>query len=302
MTLVTLDLEFLGHPGVIAAYAARTPGGGFVLLECGPASTLPALERALGETGLDLEALRAVCVTHVHLDHAGAAGTLARRTGAPVYVHPAGAPHVADPGRLLASAARLYGDDMERLWGRTEGAPRELVRPVADGETLDLDGLAVTALHTPGHARHHVVWVVGGTVVTGDLAGIRFAGSRHPVPPTPPPDIDVGAWLDSLGRLRTVAPRGLALAHFGVHRDVERHLDALASRLGRWWEAALAVVREGGDLAALAARLEALEREELEREGEPPEVARLLARISPMTANAAGLFRTAGRALRSGGA
>ena len=222
-----LDLEHLGRLGVIAAFLVPCPDGGFVLLESGPGSTLAALERGILRAGFDPGTLRAVFVTHVHLDHAGAAGELARRTGAFVAVHPAGARHMADPSRLLASARRIYGDLMDPLWGTMVPVPEDRLRTVAHGETVRVGGLEIVALHTPGHARHHVAWVVDGDVATGDVGGIRLPGWDHVIPPTPPPDIDIDAWLESVAVLRETRPRRLLVTHFGIFDDPGEHLARL---------------------------------------------------------------------------
>ena len=184
----TIDLGFMGYSELIAAFLAPCPEGGFVLLETGPSSTLPALEIGIQETGFDLKDLKAIFVTHVHLDHAAAAGTLALRTGATVFTHPKGAPHLADPGRkLLPSAERLYGAMMQTLWGTIEAVPKDLITSVSDGEIVDVAGLEVVAHFTTGHAVHHIAWQVSDAVATGDVGGVRFPGASHVMPPMPPP-------------------------------------------------------------------------------------------------------------------
>jgi glyoxylase-like metal-dependent hydrolase (beta-lactamase superfamily II) len=173
-----------------------------------------------------------VLLTHIHLDHAGASGALVERfPGLEVYVHERGAPHMADPERLLASAARLYGDDMDRLWGRVLPVPESCLRVLRGGERVH--GLEVA--YAPGHASHHVVYrdPEAGVVYAGDVAGVRIPPSGLILPPTPPPDIDLERWLESLALVRSWQPKALALTHFGLLEDeeVEPHLDVLQREL-----------------------------------------------------------------------
>jgi glyoxylase-like metal-dependent hydrolase (beta-lactamase superfamily II) len=259
----TLDLEFFGTTGLIASFLAPVDGG-FVLFDPGPASVVDTVERRVGEAGFPLADLRAVFATHVHLDHAGGAGVLAQRTGCTVYCHPLGAPHLENPAaKLLPSAERLYGDKMEPLWGTTAGVPEDQVRIVDDGETLTIDGLEVTGWHTPGHANHHVAWQIGDAVATGDVAGVRFPGATHVLPPMPPPDIDVQRWRKSLDLLRRLAPGQLLLTHFGAFDDPMRHIDELEERLVRWTEVASRVVSNGGDKNALGVELKRIDDDEM---------------------------------------
>ena len=287
----TLDLEFYGAAELIASFLAPVDGG-FVLFDPGPASAIDMVERRVAEAGFLVEDLKAVFATHVHLDHAGGAGVLARRTGCTVLCHPVGAQHLNDPGaKLLPSAERLYGELMEQLWGTTEGVPAEQVRAVAHGESISIDGLEVVGWHTPGHATHHVTWQIGDAVATGDVAGVRFPGATHVLPPMPPPDIDVGQWRASLDLLRRLEPERLLLTHFGPFDDPSRHLDELEDRLLRWTEIARRVVADGGDRAALGRELEELDDGEMAASAVPPEAVVRYRRLCPMEENSAGLFR-----------
>jgi glyoxylase-like metal-dependent hydrolase (beta-lactamase superfamily II) len=220
-----IDVMHLGRPRVIGAWRV-----GDVLIDPGPSSSVATL---LAE--LDAAPPRAIALTHIHLDHAGAAGTLARRyPEAEVWVHERGAPHMADPARLLASAERLYGEDMGRLWGEVLPVPAERLRVLRGGERLG----PFTVTYTPGHASHHVSYLhePSGCAFTGDVAGVRI-GAGPVLAPTPPPDIDLQAWRASLDVLEAWRPRSLAVTHFGVHHDVDEHLAALRAHLGeveRW--------------------------------------------------------------------
>ena len=287
----TLDLEFFGATEIIASFLAPVEGG-FVLFESGPASAVGVLERRVNEAGFDLDGLRAVFATHVHLDHSGGAGVLARRTGCKVFSHPVGAPHLANPGdKLIPSAERIYKDMMVPLWGVTEGVPEAQLRAVEDGESVNVDGLEIVAHHTPGHAVHHVAWQIGDAVATGDVGGVRFSGATHVLPPMPPPDIDVEDWCASLALLRRLAPSRLLLTHYGAYDDPTRHIDELEDRLLSWTEIARRVVAEGGDRAALGAALLEADEREMEASGVPPEAAVRYRKLCPVKESSAGLFR-----------
>ena len=287
----TLDLEFFGTTELIASFLAPVDGG-FVLFDPGPASATDILERRVGEAGFALDELRAVFPTHVHLDHGGGAGVLAERTGCTVFCHPVGAPHLEDPAaKLLPSAERLYGDMMESLWGTTVGVPKGQLEEVDDGETVTIDGLAITGWHTPGHANHHVAWQIGDAVVTGDVAGVRFPGVTHVLPPMPPPDIDVEKWRQSLSVLRRLDPSRLLLTHFGAFDDPARHIDELEDRLVRWTEVARRVVSNGGDKKALGVELEQIDEDEMTTSQVSADAAERYRRLCPVKESSVGLFR-----------
>ncbi|MGZ8414895.1 MAG: MBL fold metallo-hydrolase [Gemmatirosa sp.] len=256
-----LDLRFQGVAGAIAAYLIAD-GDALALVETGPGSTLPTLRAAMAEAGHELAALTHVVVTHIHLDHAGAAGAVLREAPrARLFVHPLGAAHLVDPSKLMASATRIYGDAMDTLWGAFEPVPADRITPLADGDAIALHGARrLVAWHTPGHAIHHVALhdPALDDVYTGDVGGVRLAHAPHVRPPTPPPDIDLDAWRTSIARLRALAPQRLLLTHFGAADDVAWHLDDLSARLFQWagWlEARLAA--PGADTAAIVADLEA---------------------------------------------
>lgn len=226
-----LDLNFQGVPGVIAAYLIPHRRGA-VLVECGPGSTLPHLEQALQAHGYALDDVTDVLLTHIHLDHAGAAGALARR-GVTVHVHPVGAPHMHNPEKLLASAGRIYGDQMDALWGEFLPVPEERLHVVEDQETIVIEGLRFLALDTPGHAYHHHVYLFEGICFSGDIGGVRLQGQRHLRLPMPPPEFHLEKWRESLQRLREADFHTIAPTHFGLHRDVAWHLEAIERELDR---------------------------------------------------------------------
>jgi len=226
-----LDLRHLGHERVIGSYLLETEDG-LALQDCGPSTCVPELKARLAERGLELQDVRHLLLSHIHLDHAGAAGALVREhPGLQVHVSEIGAPHLVDPSRLEASARRLYGDDFDRLWGELAPVPEKNVHRVG-AETL---GLAT--FPSPGHARHHVCYLApDGTLFAGDAAGVRIRPSEFVLPPTPPPEVDLEAWERTLDEIAARKPERLALIHFGVFEDVERHLGELRERLRAWAE------------------------------------------------------------------
>lgn len=268
-----LDTRHLGGEGTVGAYLLPGTGGAFALVESGPSVCLPTLEEAVREAGFKPEGLTDVLVTHIHFDHAGASGTLAKRYGARVYVHEVGAPHLADPSRLVASATRIYGDEMDRLWGPLEPVPEGQLKAVEGGETLVVLGRRLNALYTPGHASHHLSYLLDdGSLFTGDAAAIKFAGSAVIRPATPPPEVDLETWEASLARMLAFSPRRLLLTHFGEVADAAAHLQAVSARNRTWAEAILEGLRAGEDDEALRARIAAVGDAELAADGAPPEV------------------------------
>jgi glyoxylase-like metal-dependent hydrolase (beta-lactamase superfamily II) len=224
-----IDLHHQGADRVIGSYLVETSDGPAVF-DCGPSSALPALEAGLRERGVGLAHVRHLLLSHIHLDHAGAAGTIVREhPHVQVHVSAIGAPHLVDPSRLEASARRLYGDVFDALWGELTPVPEKNLHIVGD-EVVGLE-----CFPSPGHASHHVCYVhEDGTLYAGDAAGVRIAPSRLVVPPTPPPDVDVVAWYATLDEIERRGPKRLALVHFGVFDDIERHLRELRDRLGEW--------------------------------------------------------------------
>lgn len=221
-----IDVKHLGTGRVIGCWELDG-----VLIDPGPSSSLDALIEALEREP------RALLLTHIHLDHAGGAGTLvARWPRLPVYVHERGAPHLADPARLLASAGRLYGGQMERLWGEVAPVPEANLHPLRGGETVH--GLEVA--YTPGHASHHVSYFdpASGRAFVGDVAAIRIPPSDYVLPPTPPPDVDLELWEDSIERILAWSPTSLGITHFGAVEDPAAHMEVVRRRLGEQAERA----------------------------------------------------------------
>ena len=282
-----LDLEFKMHE-TIASFLLRSSDGP-VLIETGPESTFEALRRALGRAGFRVEDVRHALVTHIHLDHAGAAWRLAEH-GATIYVHPVGAPHLVDPARLLVSARKIYGPQMDSLWGRMGPIAADRVRVLQDAETLRIGGLRIEALFTPVHASHHVAYRIDGAVLTGDIAGVRI-GDGPVVPPCPPPEVDIEAWRASLARLREVAPRRLYLTHFGVVDEVGEHLDQLDAALDAFASWTRARMEQGLAEEAIVPLFEAYTDGFLAARGAGGEVQRRYAVANPAFMSVAGLAR-----------
>jgi glyoxylase-like metal-dependent hydrolase (beta-lactamase superfamily II) len=232
-TIQTLDLNFRGFTGAIAAYLISHSHGA-ILVECGPGSTCEALESGLQAYGLKVGDISDILLTHIHLDHAGAAGWLARQ-GARIHVHPVGAPHLLNPEKLLASASRIYGDSMQTLWGDFLPVPENGLVLHQDEEIIEIEGLHFRALDTPGHAYHHFAYLYQDVCFSGDIGGVRVGGARHVRLPMPPPEFNLELWRESIRRLQAEYARGafrrIAPTHFGVFDDAGWHLKAVEQAL-----------------------------------------------------------------------
>ncbi|MDX1663947.1 MAG: MBL fold metallo-hydrolase [Candidatus Promineifilaceae bacterium] len=289
MKIHTLDLHFQGHPQAIASYLLEAPDGP-VVIESGPMSTLKALKERLAEHGLQPADVRHVFVTHIHLDHAGAAGWWANQ-GARVYVHPAGAPHLLDPSKLWQSAGRIYGDEMEILWGEIIPAPAEQIVVVEDNEVVDAAGLQITALATPGHASHHHTYVVEDAAFTGDAAGVRLPGSPWVALPAPPPEFKMEVWEETLKRLGAQTVDAFYPTHFGRVEDWKHQLDQLWATMG----AATAFIRRlmeaGVSREEIIRRYAAWNREQAEATGMPPHVFDVYEAANPLFMSVDGIVR-----------
>jgi glyoxylase-like metal-dependent hydrolase (beta-lactamase superfamily II) len=239
-----IDLHHLGRERIIASYLLDTDDGP-ALFDCGPSTTVDALKAGLADRGLALADVRHLLLSHIHLDHAGAAGTLVREhPHLQVHVSGIGAPHLVDPSRLEASARRLYGDAFDELWGELAPVPEANVHVVGD-RVLGLD-----CFPSPGHASHHVCYLAeDGTLYAGDAAGVRIMPERYVVPVSPPPDVDVEGWNRTIDELERRAPERLALIHFGIVDDPGDHLPRLREELARWAQR----VRDGMDAEEFSA-------------------------------------------------
>ncbi len=243
------DLEFAQRPRIIATGVVHGAGG-VALVDPGPSTTLPRLRSVLAESGIAMDDVRAILLTHIHLDHAGATGTLLRQyPDLRVFVHEKGAPHMASPEKLLASAARLYGDAMDRLWGEVLPVPAASMTTLRGGERIAAGGRTFDVEYTPGHASHHVSYFdeSAGVAMVGDTAGVKLTPDGFVLPPTPPPDVDLDAWADSLARIERRRPSTLFLTHFGPSA-YDGHLPALREHITLVGDLAKAsLTREGAD-------------------------------------------------------
>jgi len=274
MKIEIIDLGFMGTEGIIASFLLVGEGSA-TLVETGPTTCVENLMRGLDDRGVAPEDVEKVLLTHIHLDHSGASGHLAERLpNAVFYVHEIGYQHLADPSKLLKSAARIYGEEnMGELFGEARPVPEDRLVKLEGGEEIEAAGGLISAHYTPGHAYHHLAYLEpqSETLFTGDVAGVRLPGQSYVKPPTPPPEVDVDAWKGSIETMRKLDPKVLCPTHFGSYEDVERHLSELEQRLEDW----LLLVEERMDEELsqedIAEELEAKGDAEMLREGADPE-------------------------------
>jgi len=287
--VVTLDLNFQGMTHAIAAYLVRR-GDAVVLVECGPGSTIAALEAGLAEHGLRARDVTHVLLTHIHLDHAGAAGWMASQ-GALIHVHPVGAPHMADPEKLLRSARRIYGDEMDKLWGEFLPVPTASLITVADGQEIRIGQLGFVAMDTPGHAEHHHAYLLDDLCFTGDIGGVRIPGYAYLRIPMPPPELHFGKWRASVAKLRRVPIKRIAPTHFGVFDDPEWQLREVARQVDAIEKWLASVMQSGPDVEELRGQLTERMNAEALGAGLDADVIRSYGLANPLGMSADGLFR-----------
>jgi glyoxylase-like metal-dependent hydrolase (beta-lactamase superfamily II) len=286
--VIELDTLLGGWDRVTAGYLIE--GDTPVLVETGSQSSVPVLLEQLGKLGVGADDLAGVVVTHIHLDHAGGVGDVARAfPSATVYVHPKGARHLADPTRLVDSAARVYGPLLDSLYGRLDPTPVERIRVLEDGETIRVGpARSLVAVDSPGHAKHHMALhdTLSGVLFAGDAVGVKLPDAGVLRPSTPPPDFDLSAAIDSLGRFADRRPTRLALAHYGLLDDPLAVLDEADGTLRKWADVAESAYRDGRDIAAALAK-----EFESDLDGVPAEHRRKLEVMNGVHSNAAGLRR-----------
>ncbi len=249
MRIHTIDLNFLGTPGIIAAYLLEC-GSELALVETGPGSTLPVLQEGIRKLGFFPSEVRHVFLTHIHLDHAGGAGWWAQQ-GARLYCHPQAARHLVDPTRLIESARMVYKEQMDTLWGPMLPAPADRVIIVQDEETIQVGDASITALNTPGHARHHHAFVCGNVCFTGDVAGLRLEQKPYFSVTSAPPQFDPVAYVASIERLEKHQFESLYLTHFGQVTDPQAHLARYKQRIGEVHSKVRDWVKAGLDAALI---------------------------------------------------
>ena len=242
-----ISLPFQGEQEVVGSYLFSGKDE-LVLVDPGPGSTAQALLVAIDEAGFEPQNVTHILLTHIHLDHAGATGTLLKSMPrARVVVHSKGAPHLIDPSKLIASATRIYGDRTQNLWGNIEAVPQERMQIVDGGEVLNVGDRRLEIHYTPGHAIHHIVFfdVHSGEMFAGDAAGVCLPNTEYVRPPTPPPDLDIEAWSRSIDLLKRLRPDVLYIAHFGPKRNPIQILEALRANLFAWGDVVLSAMNDG---------------------------------------------------------
>jgi len=273
MRIEILDLNFMGAEHVIASFLLLGDDSA-ALVETGPTTGLEHLMGGMRDHGVSPEDVGQVFLTHIHLDHAGASGHLAGLLpNATFYVHEVGYPHLVDPSKLLKSATRIYGERMDELWGEVRPVPEGRLEVLEGGEEVEAAGGVLTAHYTPGHAYHHLAYLEpdSGALFAGDVAGIRLPGQSYVRPPTPPPEIDLEAWIQSIELIRRLSPGSLYPTHFGRFDDVERQLNELEQRLQDWLLFVEERMDRGDGRDEIAGELEVKGDAEMLAEGTQPE-------------------------------
>jgi len=237
---------FLGEREIIGSYLLAGANE-LAIVDPGPGSVIDSLLDAIREAGFEPQDVTHILATHVHLDHAGAAGSLVKQMPkAQVYVHGLGAPHLLDTTKVVASASRIFGERMKLLWGEIESTPQERLHVIENGDVLNVAGRRLEVHYAPGHAIHHVIFfdVHSGELFAGDVAGVRLPGVDYVRPPTPPPDLDLEAWSESINLLRRLRPDVLYIGHFGAIKTIGSQLERLREKLYTWGDFVLAAMRD----------------------------------------------------------
>ena len=287
--VLILDLEFLGNPKAIASFLIPHRSG-VVLIESGPGSTWPTLVKALAKNGFTPKDVTDLLLTHIHLDHAGAAGKLAQY-GARVHVHEIGAPHMLDPRRLLGSARRIYQDQMDYLWGEFLPVPETQLKSLSDGDSIIIEDLVFRVLDTPGHANHHCAFLLEDLCFAGDVGGVRLPSATHVEIPLPPPETHLERWTASLDRLEALTIQAIATTHFGIHEDFSWHINTLRKGLEEVNGWLIETIRGAPDLQEFRNLFYSWVRGLEEKSGIAPERIEVFASVNPREMSADGLYR-----------
>jgi glyoxylase-like metal-dependent hydrolase (beta-lactamase superfamily II) len=238
---------FLGQSEIIGSYLLAG-GDELAIVDPGPGSAIDSLLTSIREAGFEPQDVTHILATHVHLDHAGAIGSLVKQMPkVQVCVHGLGAPHLLDTSKVVASASRIFGERMKLLWGEIESTPQERLQIIGNGDILNLAGRRLEVHYAPGHAIHHVIFfdAHSGELFAGDVAGVRLPGVDYVRPPTPPPDLDLEAWSESINLLKRLRPDVLYIGHFGAIKEIDSQLERLSAKLYAWGDFVLAAMRDG---------------------------------------------------------
>lgn len=283
-----IDLHFLGNETTIASFLIESSEGP-ILVETGPHSTFSHLTKGIENAGYKVEDVQHVFLTHIHLDHAGAAWTFAKN-GAKIYLHPFGVGHMADPSKLMESAKRIYQDKMDMLWGRMESIDKNLLIEVEDEAEITIGDKTFKSWHTPGHANHHIAWQLDNIIFTGDVAGVKIENGPV-IAPLPPPDIHIEKWQKSIDLLKKLNPEKCYLTHYGEITNIHEHLDELSRNIhtqANWIKEHLG---KGESLAEMTPQFDAFCVEDLKKQGlNDAEIAQYQA-ANPAWMSVAGLAR-----------
>ena len=288
--VITLDLNFQGKTHAIASYLIKHSTGA-ILIESGPGSTLSALKAGLAVNGFSLADVTHVLLTHIHLDHAGAAGRIAQESGAKVYVHPIGAPHMLNPEKLIASATRIYGDKMDTLWGEFLPVPQNQLKVPNDAEEIVIGNLRFLPVNTPGHAEHHYAYIFEDVCFSGDVGGVRIPGYPYLRVPMPPPELHFGKWRESVARLKKEKFARIAPTHFGIFDDPEWHLSEVEKSLDAaegWFEKVMPSVPQVDEMKQMFDKWMA---EQSREQGLSAEAAKAYELANPLGMSVDGLLR-----------
>ncbi len=287
-----IDALHLGTPNVICVALVQCGPNELLLVDSGPESVFDAVVAGVIKLGFRPDDVRHLLASHVHLDHTGAAWRWAKEFGTKVYAHPKGAPHLVDPSKLVGSAARIYGEKMEFLWGAAGTIPEQNVIPVEDGSELRFGTRQFRVLYTPGHAQHHNAYWLDSerTVFAGDVAGVLIRG-KAPMPPCPPPDIHLEAWKDSLDKIRALGPASIHITHFGRLDDPQPALNVLEERLFSWADWMKQRLLEGKSEEEIIPEFEEFTIQQLLADGTPDEFLATYEQADPASMSVAGLAR-----------
>lgn len=288
-TIHIIDLNFCGRSGTVGAYLIPHSHG-CILVETGPRSTVVNLINGVKNLGYKVKDITDVFLTHIHMDHAGAAGWLAQH-GARIHVHENGAPHLQNPEKLLASAGRIYGEKMDFLWGQFLPIDENQISIMHDDEIVQISPLTIHALDAPGHANHHLVYLIGNACFTGDIGGIRLNPRHYLSLPMPPPDLNFEKWRESIQRIQSKKPESIIPTHFGVYQDVDWHLQAVLNELDEvegWMEGTMST---NPSLDELRQNFIEFEKHRIQKHGIEPATAEAQQIANPSYMSADGILR-----------